>query len=81
MPNQRANSLPDRIARAARPSMIPRIITIQPHVLRSLKTNVELAVYTCALEIARIPATKFQMPARPSMTVANVTHPSPWGSE
>src|SRR5215218_530005 len=34
----------------------------------------------CELETARIPSTKFQIPARPSITTANVTHPMPFGS-
>ena len=55
-------------------------MTIQPQVLRSLKTKCAPPTYTCDDPIARIPSMKFQMPAMKSRIEANTTQPTPAGS-
>src|SRR6478752_4450286 len=77
IPNQRASSLPAKMANVASSCRQPSTSMIQPHVLRSLKTYVLLTPNTFDREIARIPSMKFHVPASPSMMPAKAIQPMP----
>src|SRR5215208_1562473 len=77
MPNHVAASLPLTIPNAARSWRTPRTSMIQPHVFRSLKTNLCSPTYTLESAIARMPWIVFHDPARPSIEAAKRIQPPP----